>query len=246
MLLTRRTQIGLTFAVVAAVFTIPSKANDSVGAALDKTPCLWEYRLWLATSWHRPPEFTVPSQFTQAQCAQAAKVNEGLDRALAESPSASAPPMDLSKLCTDLKGTVVEECVKHLALANEQTDEFMRTASIERAKAAFNAQNDPLLQAMAVAQEKQEQQAAKRKAEEKRKRDNVELVRRMTACSLRGVPLGTLKLGMSDSDMLECGLGKPHNVNVTVDARGRLEQWVYGSVYAYFQNGVLRSYQQNR
>jgi hypothetical protein len=52
-------------------------------------------------------------------------------------------------------------------------------------------------------------------------------------------------LGMSTDDVI-ASWGKPDQVNTTVTAYGKHEQWVYGSTYLYFEEGVLASYQQSR
>jgi hypothetical protein len=52
-------------------------------------------------------------------------------------------------------------------------------------------------------------------------------------------------LGMSTDDVI-ASWGKPGHVNTTVTAYGKHEQWVYGSTYLYFEEGVLASYQQSR
>jgi ATPase subunit of ABC transporter with duplicated ATPase domains len=52
-------------------------------------------------------------------------------------------------------------------------------------------------------------------------------------------------LGMSADDVI-ASWGKPDHVNTTVTAFGKHEQWVYGSTYLYFEEGVLASYQQSR
>jgi hypothetical protein len=43
--------------------------------------------------------------------------------------------------------------------------------------------------------------------------------------------------------MATISLGSPNKVNRTVGAWGAREQWVYETIYLYFENGVLTSYQ---
>ena len=49
------------------------------------------------------------------------------------------------------------------------------------------------------------------------------------------------------SEKFEILMGEPDNINTTVTAFGRREQWVYGSIenrsYFYFENSELTSWQ---
>jgi hypothetical protein len=49
-------------------------------------------------------------------------------------------------------------------------------------------------------------------------------------------------IGMN-KEMATISLGSPNKVNRTVGAWGVREQWVYETIYLYFENGVLTSYQ---
>ena len=49
-------------------------------------------------------------------------------------------------------------------------------------------------------------------------------------------------IGMN-KEMATISLGSPNKVNRTVGAWGVKEQWVYETIYLYFENGVLTSYQ---
>lgn len=49
-------------------------------------------------------------------------------------------------------------------------------------------------------------------------------------------------LGMT-SEMAKESLGNPEDINRTVGSWGVHEQWIYGSSYLYFENGVLTSFQ---
>lgn len=53
------------------------------------------------------------------------------------------------------------------------------------------------------------------------------------------------KIGMTTSQILhESNWGKPKDINTTINAYGKFEQWVYGlSQYLYFTNGKLTSIQ---
>ena len=56
---------------------------------------------------------------------------------------------------------------------------------------------------------------------------------------------GSIRLGMTKEQVV-AALGKPDNVNRTVYTFGVHEQWVYGEygwLYAYFEDGVLTSWQ---
>ncbi len=52
-------------------------------------------------------------------------------------------------------------------------------------------------------------------------------------------------IGMTDK-MATISLGEPRNINRTVGSWGVHEQWVYYSIYLYFENGILKSYQNSR
>jgi hypothetical protein len=49
-------------------------------------------------------------------------------------------------------------------------------------------------------------------------------------------------IGMN-KEMATLSLGSPNAVNRTVGGWGVREQWVYETIYLYFENGVLTSYQ---
>ncbi len=49
-------------------------------------------------------------------------------------------------------------------------------------------------------------------------------------------------IGMN-KEMATISLGSPNKVNRTVGAWGVKEQWVYETIYLYFENGILTSYQ---
>jgi hypothetical protein len=49
-------------------------------------------------------------------------------------------------------------------------------------------------------------------------------------------------IGMN-KEMATISIGTPNKVNRTVGAWGVKEQWVYNTIYLYFENGVLTSYQ---
>lgn len=45
------------------------------------------------------------------------------------------------------------------------------------------------------------------------------------------------------TSMAALSIGSPERINRTVTGYGTKEQWVYGSRYLYFDNGVLTAYQ---
>lgn len=54
-------------------------------------------------------------------------------------------------------------------------------------------------------------------------------------------------IGMTAEQVLQSTWGKPKKINVTINAGGRHEQWVYpGFQYLYVDNGVLTSIQTNQ
>ena len=49
------------------------------------------------------------------------------------------------------------------------------------------------------------------------------------------------------TDQVVASWGKPRNINETITAAGKSEQWVYGSgQYLYFDNGILKTIQTSR
>ena len=52
-------------------------------------------------------------------------------------------------------------------------------------------------------------------------------------------------IGMT-SEMAKISLGAPRSINRTVGSWGVHEQWVYYSMYLYFEKGILTSYQDSR
>jgi hypothetical protein len=56
------------------------------------------------------------------------------------------------------------------------------------------------------------------------------------------VSIGEIRIGMT-KEMAVVAWGKPYDINRTVGSWGIHEQWVYGSRYLYFENGILTSFQ---
>jgi hypothetical protein len=44
-------------------------------------------------------------------------------------------------------------------------------------------------------------------------------------------------------DMARKSWGAPSDINRTVGSWGVHEQWIYGDTYLYFENGILKSWQ---
>ena len=44
-------------------------------------------------------------------------------------------------------------------------------------------------------------------------------------------------------EMATISLGRPKDINRTVESWGVHEQWVYDGIYLYFENGKVTSYQ---
>lgn len=53
-------------------------------------------------------------------------------------------------------------------------------------------------------------------------------------------------IGMTADKILQSNWGKPQRINETITARGKREQWVYGSGYLYLEDGILTSIQTSR
>jgi hypothetical protein len=54
-----------------------------------------------------------------------------------------------------------------------------------------------------------------------------------------------VQIGMT-SEQVTMAWGKPSRINRSIGRWGEHEQWVYGSTYLYFENGILKSYQDSR
>lgn len=59
----------------------------------------------------------------------------------------------------------------------------------------------------------------------------------------KAVSNGKIQMGMSKAQV-KASWGSPNDINTTViEGVGSSEQWVYGTHYLYFDNGVLTSWQ---
>lgn len=118
---------------------------------------------------------------------------------------------EAERLCTDLEGQVVLECVAPALLALEYTDQYMRGVAMRPALAALEVRNAAIhYRRSAPARE------AERKAEAARERE----------CRRKGYGDGGVRLGMSMSDVLICGWGEPAQRSRRTDAGGVVETWV--------------------
>lgn len=48
-------------------------------------------------------------------------------------------------------------------------------------------------------------------------------------------------IGMT-TEMASASIGEPEKVNTSVYSWGKHEQWIYESMYLYFENSILKSY----
>jgi len=58
----------------------------------------------------------------------------------------------------------------------------------------------------------------------------------------RAISARQVMIGMTAMQCLQ-SWGRPDDINRTITANGRHEQWVYGSKYLYFDDGVLTTIQ---
>lgn len=65
---------------------------------------------------------------------------------------------------------------------------------------------------------------------------------RLSAKDIKSIKDGSYYLGMR-STPLHLSLGKPTKINSTTSKYANTSQWVYGSNYIYFRNGVISSWQ---
>jgi hypothetical protein len=97
-----------------------------------------------------------------------------------------------------------------------------------------------------LAKEKAERQAAiaRQKATDVKRIANIK-AKKWPADIEKAVIDKKIRLGMTD-EQVRMAWGKPETVNRSVGSWGRHEQWVYGSTYLYFENDLLKSYQESR
>lgn len=61
-------------------------------------------------------------------------------------------------------------------------------------------------------------------------------------CSCATPPTRHIRLGMTQAEVLAV-MGEPNRQHRTFSAHGRREQWVYGRLYLYFQDGKFVAWQ---
>lgn len=64
-----------------------------------------------------------------------------------------------------------------------------------------------------------------------------------TSDALAAVGCGRIAIGLT-AEQVRTSWHEPDHINRTVSASGTDEQWVYGGYYLYFDNGILRSWQE--
>lgn len=74
------------------------------------------------------------------------------------------------------------------------------------------------------------------------KKKEQSLINRLGLKTYNSLREGNFWLGMTD-EMARIAFGDPKEINETVGSWGKHEQWVYSSIYLYFENGKLTSYQ---
>ena len=194
-------------------------------------------------------QFETPTGFTiEAKCRFEGKLRKGSDPL---SPVIAMINKDESVNLTDYKDSYwVINKGPHYGYINELYIE--ETEPVKRFKEELKLRNEE----MKIEQEKKE--AAKRELEElKLQEAQKELVEqkkikqekyRQSLISKYGKETGQKLfegyywIGMT-KEMAKISLGEPNRINKSVGSWGVNEQWVYYSIYLYFKNGILSSYQ---
>ena len=240
-------------ALLLAAIAEPTRVEVDQTEVVRTTPCLFEVRMNGANG-NTAQKFG----FTREQCEAAIVVQKRLQaeweqsiddelrpRAVADTRSASAPAAGhIAKRCTNMRGRIVQDCLRAFSEAARYTDEYMRDqaerpgiAALAQSNAAIEAEDTARKQAAResaakkrVLQQQADAQAARAKLEEE--------------CTRKGLKLGAATLGMSAEAARECGWGQPNSVHRTINAAGAREQWVYENYrFLYFQNGKLEAIQ---
>lgn len=90
--------------------------------------------------------------------------------------------------------------------------------------------------------EKRQRQLAKEKRE-KQQRDAK--IKSFPPDIQRCISEKKVQIGMSTEQVI-LSWGRPEHINRSVGKWGEHEQWVYGSTYLYFENGIMTSFQDSR
>lgn len=93
--------------------------------------------------------------------------------------------------------------------------------------------------------EYEQKDLAEQLARQQRREDYVKARTDLPQQTKDAILQGTIILGMSSEDA-RASWGQPERVNRTVGSFGVHEQWIYGNTYLYFDDGVLRSWQDSR
>lgn len=151
---------------------------------------------------------------------------------------------DIEKDCTDLRGAVVSECVQHYTEAAGHTDAFMRNRALGLGAAALEKRNAPYAIEDAELKQAAADAAARKRATKQQAEAKAARAKLAESCAIRGMLLGSPKIGMLAAANRECGWGEPNSISRTTTAAGRREQWVYSPRrFLYFNNGVLEAIQ---
>jgi regulator of replication initiation timing len=133
-------------------------------------------------------------------------------------------------------------------LSSLRQKETARTVEEEN---KIKAELEQMKQQQQAAQERQAKIEAKKRVEEAKKQAEAEAARKSSLIKKYGELIGKqiiekkIWIGMT-YEMARESWGKPQEINRTVTALINHEQWVYGSTYLYFENGILTSYQTRR
>ena len=234
--------IGLATAAAAQCIVAQSHVQ-----LIERTPCLYEYRVW-AFTFRRPQPFPVPRDFTVTQCTAAEQVHERIERERVEAdavPDPSRGSNDTDERAIDClheyrlwratmkTSTDFIEALDSFAPFKVHGRELCREAKL--ADERISAET-----AIKAAREKVESELVRQelaKAEStRRQRDAAAKATREAKARLPGV-----SIGITPEDVIQrTHWGAPRGKNRTITAFGVREQWVYdNNHYLYFENGKL-------
>ena len=131
---------AILFIATLLTQTSVSAASQRAISLIDKTPCLFEYRMWLFTSYRRPPEFKRPEDFTEDQCLEAKRLNDEIesglhDELLPEEIEAARRKSEIAEQQASIRGLSRREAAR-----NEELERRKQVAAIAKAKAEKQAQ----------------------------------------------------------------------------------------------------------
>ena len=122
------------------------------------------------------------------------------------------------------------------------------TENVKKFKSELQKQNEGLLVKKKAEESNKLKIAHERKIAlmiQKKKEYRQEIINKYGKKTGQKLLDGYYWIGMTD-DMALISLGHPESINKTVGTWGVHEQWVYKSIYLYFENGKLTSYQNSR